>query len=181
MSIPISLIWNLQMNLFQKIGTGVSFCAGFTTIVVAFIRAFTVHATKSTQINISWLAFWATIEGCIAICVNCIPAFAFLVRNKIHDSRERKAANSNSGYGQMGSASRRKTDGRDGGVLMTPMGRGEQRTAGDSQRAGRYVANVSVGTGRRMKDVEDNSSQESIIGLSRDVDGVHVTRTIQIS
>ncbi|ELR02813.1 hypothetical protein VC83_08271 [Pseudogymnoascus destructans] len=182
MSIPISLIWNLQMNLLQKIGTGISFCAGFTTIIVAFIRAFTLHANKSSQINISWLAFWATIEGCIAICVNCIPAFAFLVRNKIHHSRDRKAANNNlAEYGQMGSGSRPKADGDDGGVLMTPMGRGEQGAPGDAHRAGRYVANVSVGGVRRMEDVVDNSSQESIIGAARDVDGVHVTRTIRIS
>ncbi|OBT66046.1 hypothetical protein VE03_03260 [Pseudogymnoascus sp. 23342-1-I1] len=182
MSIPIALIWNLQMNLLQKIGTGISFCAGFTTIVVAFIRAFTLHANKNSQINISWLAFWATLEGCIAICVNCIPAFAFLVRNKIHSSRDRKAANSNSaGYGQMGSSSRRKADGGDGGVLMTPMGRGGQGEPGDAHRAGRYVANVSVGSVRRGKDVVDSSSQESIIGTARDVNGVHVTRTIQIS
>ncbi|OBT71627.1 hypothetical protein VF21_08950 [Pseudogymnoascus sp. 05NY08] len=126
-----------------KISTGISFCAGFTTIIVAFIRVFTLHANRSSQINISWLAFWATIEGCIAICVNCISAFAFLVRNKIHDSRDRKAANSNSaGYAQMGSGSRRKADGGDGGVLMAPMGRGKQGTPGDAHRAGRYVANT---------------------------------------
>lgn len=182
MSIPISLIWNLQMNLPQKIGTGISFCAGFTTIIVAFIRVFTLHANRSSQINISWLAFWATIEGCIAICVNCIPAFAFLVRNKINDSRDRKAANSNSaGYGQMGSSSRRKADGDDGGVMMTPMGRGEKGAPGDAHREGRYVAIVSVGSVRRMKNVMDSSSQESIIGAARDMDGVHVTRTTQIS
>lgn len=170
------------MNLIQKIGTGISFCAGLTTIIVAFIRVFTLHANKSSQINISWLAFWATIEGCIAICVNCIPAFAFLVRNKIHDSRDRKAASSKSaGYGQMGSSSRRKADGGDGGILMTPMGRREQGAPGDAHKAGRYVANVSVGSVRRIKDHVDGSSQESIIGAARDVDGVHVTRTVQIS
>lgn len=170
------------MNLLQKIGVGISFCAGFTTIAVALIRVFTVHAAKSSQINISWLAFWAFIEGCIAICVNCIPAFAFLVRNKIHGSRDRKTANSNSaGYGQMGSSSRRKADGGDGGVMMTPMGRGEQGAPGDARRAGRYVANVSVGSMRRVKDDLDGSSQESIVGTARDVEGVYVTRTIQIS
>lgn len=139
MSIPISLIWNLQMNLLQKLGTGISFCAGFTTIIMAFIRAFTLHHNKSSEINMSWLAFWATIEGCIAICANCIPAFAFLVRNKIHVSRVRKTAKSNSaGYGQMESVSRGKADGGGGGILMTPGGASRALPGSSIERGGMW-------------------------------------------
>jgi hypothetical protein len=196
MAIPISLLWNVRMNLAEKAGILIAFSAGIATIIAAFIRAFTMSPNSKDQVNVSWLAFWAAVEGCIALCVNSIPSFAIFVRGRVQAHRSQRSGgrsgNSANKYGQMGSGTDKARTGLGNSVALSKIGHGETdedsvrglavNEDGTSRGAPRYKASVSVGrnfAGGRG-DVE-TSSQESIMGLEHSAKEVYVTRTVHVS
>ena len=198
MAIPISLIWNLQINLMEKLGIGLAFCAGFATIVVAFLRAFMLEKSgKDLQnvkqlVDVTWLCFWASIECCIAVVVNCLPSFAVLVRTKVNQQRSGGASN---GYGQMGSVSGKasKNKAEKSNIQMDDMERyseeDEEIRQGYKMRPDdrKYLASVSISAGHVRRPQNSggnhisNSSQESIMGPEHKTKEVYVTRTVDIS
>lgn len=184
------------MSIAEKAGILVAFSAGIATIIAAFIRAFTLSLSSKEQVNVSWLAFWAAVEGCIALCVNSIPSFAIFVRGRVQAHRSQRSGgrsgNSANKYGQMDSGTDKARTGLGNSVALTKIANGE--TDEDSIRglalhedsnnrgAPRYKASVSVGrnfAGRRG-DIE-TSSQESIMGLEHSAKEVYVTTTVHVS
>lgn len=200
MAIPISLIWNLQINFWEKMGVGLAFSAGLATVIAAFLRAFMLVQSGAelknvTQlVDLTWLCFWAAVECCIAVVVNCLPSFAILVRSKVREHRS--GGHSASGYGHMdskvrtGMKSAMRTDRSK--IEMDDMERysAENDDAARGYRTrpdpGKYLASVSVGnvgprrapgSGGHMS----NSSQESIMGPEQRTKEVYVTTTVDIS
>ncbi len=194
MAIPISLIWNLQINFIEKLDIGITFSAGLATVIVAFLRAFLLDKSGKDQkvgtvVDITWLCFWAAIECCIAVCVNCMPSFAILVRTKVHEHRS--GGTYPQGYGQMGSKPdtgmkskqgitvksdimMSHLDGRYSDEQDMEMGGFKTRTDG-----GKYHAKISAGPNNGP--LHENSSQESIMGPEQRGKEVFVTRTVDIS
>ncbi|KIN03106.1 hypothetical protein OIDMADRAFT_195706, partial [Oidiodendron maius Zn] len=81
MAIPVRLLWNLQITRTEKISVALAMCVGVITMVCAIVRASSLGVFASAgQIPISWLVLWACIEGFVAIVVNCLPAFAIILR-----------------------------------------------------------------------------------------------------
>lgn len=198
MAIPISLIWNLQINLLEKLGIVLAFSAGLATIIIAFLRAFMLQKSgkdlKDVKqlVDVTWLCFWASIECCIAVVVNCLPSFAILIRTKVNQHRSGGASN---GYGQMGSATGKTLKSREtkSNIQMEDMERyseeDEEARQGYKTRpdAGKYMTSVSISAGdvRRPQNSGgnhmSNSSQESIMGPEHKTKEVYVTRTVDIS
>ena len=198
MAIPISLIWNLQINLMEKIGIGLAFSAGLATVIIAFLRAFMLQKSgkdlKNVKqlVDITWLCFWASIECCIAVLVNCLPSFAILVRTKVNQHRSGGASN---GYGQMGSVTGKtlKSRGVKSNIQMEDMERYSEEDVEARQGyktrpdAGKYMTSVSISAGNIRRPQNSggnhmsNSSQESIMGPEHKTKEVYVTRTVDIS
>lgn len=199
MAIPISLIWNLQISRLEKLGVGLAFSAGLATVIVAFLRAFMLQKSgkdlKSAAqlVDITWLCFWAAIECCIAVVVNCLPSFAILVRAKVN--QHRSGGTHSNGYGQMGSVTGRtmKSRGIKSNIQMDDMERyseeDEEAKRGYKTRpeAEKYMTSVSVSVGNVRRPQNSggnhvsNSSQESIMGPEHKTKEVYVTRTVDIS
>ena len=184
----------------EKLGVGLAFSAGIATIIVAFLRAFLLDKSgkdlKNAKqlVDITWLCFWASIECCIAIVVNCLPSFAILVRSKVREHRS--GGTHSNGYGPMdskvgpsGLKSKIRTD-----RSKIEMGDMERYSAEDNDAAqgyrtrpdpGKYMASVSVGQVEPRRTPGSghmsNSSQESIMGPEQRTKEVYVTRTVDIS
>lgn len=205
MAIPVSLIWSLQINIYEKLGIGIAFSAGLATVIAAFLRAFMLDKSGKDQddnllVDITWLCFWANVECCIALCVNCIPSFAVFVRSKVQE-RSRSKGTYPDGYGQMDSKGDHMTGtGTKKGAVRSNimMSNLDGRNSPDDdiyQPAPAYTKpgqnfkhrpdvndySARVTAGRRQRDAHDNSSQESIIGMEQRTKEVYVTRTVDIS
>ncbi len=83
MALPIRLVWNLQMARGQKIAVIGLFASGFVCMAFATLRVLQIgiKSENSTAPSPTWLALWTIVEGAIAICIGCCPAFAILYRN----------------------------------------------------------------------------------------------------
>ena len=198
MAIPISLVWNLKINIYEKLGVGLAFSAGLATIIVACLRAFmltdpSTNGRSATQVvDITWLCFWASIECCIAVCVNCLPSFAILIRSKVIQNRSGQGTHT-SGYGQMDSktvGTARRSRAVKSDIHMDDIERfseEDQEAAGGFRTRpdpGNYMASVTVGSVRRppaSTNHMSSSSQESIMGQEQRTKEVYVTRTVHIS
>ncbi|KAG0645203.1 hypothetical protein D0Z07_8938 [Hyphodiscus hymeniophilus] len=203
MVIPIRLLWNLQITFVEKISVGVAFIFGFITIVCAIIRAVSLKSAAGQEkvIPITWLILWASIEGLAAIIVNCLPTFAIFFRARVVSSRTYNSRSHR--YNQQRSISipsrRRASNIPLDDIVVEAMDPVLQQYRERAQ-AGHHRVGVSTQitgkkdlTGRdwsatRSQKDADNSSQESIIGMTRDhltfedgdKDGVLVTRTVVV-
>jgi hypothetical protein len=83
MFLPIRLVWSLQMRLGQKIAVMALFASGFICIAFATLRVVqtAVSSENNSTPNPTWLALWTVIEGGVALCIGCGPAFAVLYRS----------------------------------------------------------------------------------------------------
>lgn len=197
MAIPISLIWNLKINIWEKLGVGMAFSAGLATITVALLRGFMLKKSSNAQqvADVTWLCFWASVECCMAIVVNCLPSFAFILRNKVREHRSGGGTHSN-GYGQMDSGAgtgMKSGMGRDRSKIEMDDIEGYSTENDDTARGyrlrpdpGKTLTSVSVGNARSRRTPGSggnmsHSSQESIIGLEQRTKEVYVTRTVDIS
>lgn len=101
MILPIQLIWNLQMKLWEKVGIGATFAVGTLSIVASTVRVVSIGSKSGNDSTPSstWLALWGMIEGAIGevdivqaryliltkgpvIVAACIPEFAIFLRRK---------------------------------------------------------------------------------------------------
>jgi hypothetical protein len=68
MSIPIRLLWNLQINTAEKISVGAAFCVGIITMIFAIVRVVSLDSSvKAGEVSPTWLALWGNIEGLICM------------------------------------------------------------------------------------------------------------------
>ncbi|KAI0533329.1 hypothetical protein GGR58DRAFT_487130 [Xylaria digitata] len=74
MTIPISLIWNVQIRLAKKLALIGIFSLVLVTISFAIVRVVVV-SELTRQPDVSWLYLWSSIEQNIAIVVACLSAF----------------------------------------------------------------------------------------------------------
>jgi len=66
MSIPIRLLWNLQINVAEKISVGAAFSVGIITMIFAIVRVVSLDSSaKAGEVSPTWLALWGNIEGLI--------------------------------------------------------------------------------------------------------------------
>jgi hypothetical protein len=66
MTIPIRLLWNLQISPAEKISVGFVFSVGVITMIFAIIRCVSLDSTAgSGEVSTTWLGLWAGIEGCV--------------------------------------------------------------------------------------------------------------------
>ncbi len=66
MSIPIRLLWNLQINMAEKISVGGAFSVGIITMIFAIVRVVSLDTSvKAGEVSPTWLALWGNIEGLI--------------------------------------------------------------------------------------------------------------------
>ncbi|KFY04279.1 hypothetical protein O988_00891 [Pseudogymnoascus sp. VKM F-3808] len=122
MAIPVRLLWNLQISRLEKMSVALVMCVGVITMVCAIVRASSLGIFASSgQIPISWLVLWACIEGLVAIIVNCLPAFAIIVRSQIQTIRS-TGNNSNGHYTHNTLPSQQKSRIRAESMLLDDVG-----------------------------------------------------------
>jgi hypothetical protein len=82
MILPIQIAWNLQVRRRQKIAIIALFASGFVCIAFATLRVIQVglKSRGDKEVDPVWLGLWSTIEGSVAICIGCCPAFAVFYR-----------------------------------------------------------------------------------------------------
>ncbi len=66
-TIPILMLWNIQISLRKKLALMGIFSLTVIVMVVAIVRV-AVVTTKNTNADISWLYFWSNIEIAVGIC-----------------------------------------------------------------------------------------------------------------
>ena len=82
MILPIRIAWNLQVRRRQKVAIIALFASGFVCIAFATLRAIQVgrQSRGDNDVDPIWLGLWSTVEGSVAICIGCCPAFAVFYR-----------------------------------------------------------------------------------------------------
>jgi hypothetical protein len=82
MILPIRISWNLQVRRRRKIAIIALFASGFVCIAFATLRAVQVgrQSRGDDDVDPIWLGLWSIIEGGVAICIGCCPAFAVFYR-----------------------------------------------------------------------------------------------------
>lgn len=99
MLLPIGLVWNLKMPRVKKAGIITLFAVGCLAVIAAIIRVVSIgsRAGSSTPSS-TWLAFWATVEGGIAVIIGTAPGL-YTTARKVHTSRkESRYGGYNQGY-----------------------------------------------------------------------------------
>ncbi|KAF2754644.1 hypothetical protein EJ05DRAFT_479609 [Pseudovirgaria hyperparasitica] len=80
--LPISLIWNVKINLRKKFILAGLFSLVVVTVTIAIVRIAMVyggsHISTRDQPEVTWLYFWSMIEFCVALFVVCIGSFRTL-------------------------------------------------------------------------------------------------------
>jgi hypothetical protein len=82
MSLPIKLVWGLQLARCKKLAVIALFASGFVCITFATVRVVQIdtRTASDTSPSPTRLALWTVIESAIAICIGCGPAFVSLYR-----------------------------------------------------------------------------------------------------
>ncbi len=68
-SIPVLLLWSVQINLRQKVGLEFLLCLSVFAIIANTIRA-AGHELKNGQQDGLWIDLWVGLEACVAIVAN---------------------------------------------------------------------------------------------------------------
>ncbi len=68
-SIPVLLLWSVQINLRRKVGLGFLLCLSVFAIIANIIRA-AGHELKNSQQDGLWIDLWVGLEACVAIVAN---------------------------------------------------------------------------------------------------------------
>ncbi|KAL8917236.1 MAG: hypothetical protein Q9208_008075 [Pyrenodesmia sp. 3 TL-2023] len=76
-TIPIALLWRVQLDLRRKLALGTTLCLSIFTIVTAIVRL-SGGNTVGGQIDSSWVIFWLQIEAAVAVMVVSITTFRAL-------------------------------------------------------------------------------------------------------
>lgn len=66
MAIPLRVLWNLRINLVEKLSVGVVFVVGIITMIFAIVRVVSLNSSMNGgQVSTTWLILWAGIEGAV--------------------------------------------------------------------------------------------------------------------
>ena len=74
LSLPIALLWRVQINLRQKIGLGLILCLSLVMAMAAITRIAGVRLSGGA-VDIIWLIFWQQQECSIAVIMFSVSAF----------------------------------------------------------------------------------------------------------
>ena len=76
-SVPIILLWNVQIGIRRKLALGGILSLSICTIITSIIRLAGGDA-KNGELDQSWVVFWYDIEAAIAIIIVSVSAFRAL-------------------------------------------------------------------------------------------------------
>lgn len=76
-SVPIILLWNVQIGIRRKLALGGILSLSICTIIISIIRLAGGDANNS-ELDQSWVIFWYDIEAAIAIIIVSVSAFRAL-------------------------------------------------------------------------------------------------------
>ena len=76
-SIPILLLWKVQISLRRKLALGGILCLSIFMIVIAIIRI-SLGNLAGGQVDAAWVIFWLHMEASVAVLVNSVSAFRAL-------------------------------------------------------------------------------------------------------
>ena len=76
-SVPVILLWNVQISIRRKLALGGILCLSICTIIISIIRLAGGGAING-QLEQSWVLFWYDIEAAIAIIIVSVTAFRAL-------------------------------------------------------------------------------------------------------
>ncbi|KAF2657679.1 hypothetical protein K491DRAFT_321654 [Lophiostoma macrostomum CBS 122681] len=90
--LPVSLIWNLQVSLPDKIALFCIFGAGITTMAFGILRTIALTSVDYSDITYtgSYLLLWSFVEPAIGITVACAPLCRPALRRAHHPQRKNK-------------------------------------------------------------------------------------------
>ncbi|KAL9110825.1 MAG: hypothetical protein Q9227_004625 [Pyrenula ochraceoflavens] len=80
-SIPVLLLWGVQMNVRRKLGFGWLLCLSVFCIICVIIRA-VGHKLVNGQNDVVWILFWTHMEGCVALIACSMTAFRALFQSR---------------------------------------------------------------------------------------------------
>ncbi|KAM0795151.1 hypothetical protein BDR22DRAFT_920939 [Usnea florida] len=76
-SIPVLLLWNVQISIRRKLALGGILCLSACTMIISIIKVAGGNTTDG-GVDTSWVLFWYEIEAAIAIIVVSVSAFRAL-------------------------------------------------------------------------------------------------------
>ena len=76
-SIPVLLLWNVQISVRRKLALGGILCLSIFTIIISIIRV-AGGGAENGQIDTAWVLFWYDVEAAIAVIVVSVTAFRAL-------------------------------------------------------------------------------------------------------
>lgn len=76
-SIPILLLWSVNINLRRKLGLASLLSLSIFAIITNIIRA-SGHKLRNGQDDVVWILFWLEMEACVAVIANSMTAFRSL-------------------------------------------------------------------------------------------------------
>ena len=76
-TIPVLLLWSVQINIRRKFGLGSLLCLSIFAIIINIIRLSGIKL-KNKQDDTVWILFWNVIEACVAVMANSMTAFRSL-------------------------------------------------------------------------------------------------------
>lgn len=157
MALPIKLVWNLQLAHGQKIAVIALFMSGFVCVIFATLRVtqIAIKAGNEASPSPTWLALWTIIEGAVAVCIGCGPAFAMSYRRV-----QRSTAPDSQGY-----------------IRQGPSDRGTNRSRLEDIKLVSHIGASKSQNSRGETNWGDSSSQEELAPPLKDI---VITRTIQM-
>lgn len=86
-SIPVTLLWNIQINLRRKLALWGILCLSIFTAITALIKVAGGNISHG-QVDSAWAIFWDQAEAAVAIIVVSITSFrAFFVAHRASKQR----------------------------------------------------------------------------------------------
>lgn len=80
-SLPIMLLWKVQISIHQKLGLGIMLSLSLVMAIVAIVRLAGIRLGGG-EVDIVWVSFWQQQECSIAVCMLSVTAFrSFFVAN----------------------------------------------------------------------------------------------------
>ncbi|KAL8662845.1 MAG: hypothetical protein Q9202_004359 [Teloschistes flavicans] len=76
-SIPVALLWRVQIEMRRKIGLAAMLCLSVFTIITAIVRISGAN-TVGGQVDSAWVIFWLQAEAAVAVMVASIAAYRAL-------------------------------------------------------------------------------------------------------
>ncbi|KAI4202141.1 MAG: hypothetical protein LQ350_002808 [Teloschistes chrysophthalmus] len=76
-SIPIALLWRVQIDMRRKIGLTTMLCLSVFTIITAIVRI-SGGNTVDGQVDSSWVIFWLQMEAAVAVMAASVAAYRAL-------------------------------------------------------------------------------------------------------